>query len=190
VLHQQLDGDTDCDDGTLADRALVCEAETPRRLSASKAVGSTVQADNRDLQEICRDEAMTRQAWRILGQGEKNAYQRALTALDPSTQQWWTDSLQDGSSGDGDEAGWQPTAVSLRRFLETEVAEWYSQARSQLAHNSAIRQQAYGESFDPDRAAELQAYDLRLDRQIERTLAVLFKLQEVQRGVAASGATA
>jgi len=184
VLHQRLDADADSDDSTVADRALVCDAETSRHLSASRAVGSTVQADSRELQEISRDEAMTRQAWNALGQGTKSAYQAALNALDPSTRQWWTDSVAAGSDG------WQPTAVSLRHFLETEVTQWYRQARAQLAHNPAIRQQAYGESFDPDRATKLQAYDLRLDRQIERTLAVLLKLQDVQPSLAAARATA
>ncbi len=169
VLHQRLDADTDSDDGTVAARALVCEAESSRLLSASKAVGSTVQADSRDLQEISRDEAMTGQARNVLEQGTKSAYQAALNALDPSTRQWWTDSVAAGSDG------WQPTAVSLRHFLETEVTQWYRQARSQLAHNPAIRQ---------------QAYDLRLDRQIERTLAVLLKLQDVQPSLAAARATA
>jgi len=45
-------------------------------------------------------------------------------------------------------------------------------------------------SDGPDRATKLQAYDLRLDRQIERTLAVLLKLQDVQPSLAAARATA
>ena len=45
-----------------------------------------------------------------------------------------------------------------------------------------MRRQAFGESLDPHRAARLQAHDMRLDRQFERTLGMLLKLQDLRGG--------
>ena len=62
----------------LTKRALVCEehAEREGRVSA-EAIRSTTDADARELAEIEADEAMTRRALRILGQGRAGAYDRA-----------------------------------------------------------------------------------------------------------------
>jgi hypothetical protein len=141
-------------------------------------VRATEATEAGDLAEIERDEAMTRRALEILGQGGRNAYRDALAALEPGTEAWWAERLEEEAD---EEEGRRSAAASLREFLESDVADWYHRARAQLAHGPAIRRQAHGESLDPDRAAKLQAYDVRLDRQVERTLAVLLKLQEVRR---------
>jgi hypothetical protein len=157
----------------------------PLELSARQAVRSTKATEACELAEIERDEAMTRRALEILGRGGPDAYRDALEALEPGTHAWWAERLEEEAD---EEEGCRPTAASLREFLESDVAGWYRRARAQLAHGPAIRRQAHGESLDPDRAAKLQAYDVRLDRQVERTLAVLLKLQEVRRLTAETGA--
>ncbi|MFZ1425473.1 MAG: hypothetical protein WAS21_01740 [Geminicoccaceae bacterium] len=182
VLHRQIEDEGTWPKNPLVAHALACETEEAGEFSAARAVRSTVQAEANDLKEIVRDEAMTGQALAILSQGGRDAYKRALAALEAGTQQWWADHLDNTEDADEEEC-WRPTAASLRQFLENEVAAWYRNARAQVAHNPAIRRQAFGESLDPDRATKLQAYDLRLDRQIERTLAMLLKLQEVRRNL-------
>lgn len=182
VLHRQIEDTELWPKNPLVAHALACAAEEAENLSAAQAVRSMAQAEVDDLEEIAGDEAMTGQALAILSHGGRDAYKRALAALEAGTQQWWADNLANAEES-GEEESWKPTAASLRRFLENEVAAWYRNARAQVAHNPAIRRQAFGESLDPDRAAGLQAYDLRLDRQIERTLAMLLKLQEVRRSL-------
>ena len=77
----------------------------------------------------------------------------------------------------------EPHCHGSERFLQEVVVPVYEQGRAQLRCSAAIRQQAHGQSLDPERACKLQAYDLRLDRQLERTLAMLLKLQETRRTI-------
>ena len=125
---------------------------------------------------------MTQRALRILEEGRAGAYEQALQALEPGTRSWWVDLLAEGDEDqDGDdETSWQPMAADLQRFLETEVHGWYEKQHQQIASRPAVRRQAFGESLDPHRAARLQAHDMRLDRQLERILAMLLKLQDLR----------
>ena len=178
VLHDRLDS---LRADSLAQRALVCEParEGP---TGSDAVHSNAEADAGELVEIEADEDRTHQALRILEQGGAGAYDQALAALDPSTEVWWQQALAGELDDDSEEDGraWQPTAQGLQRFLETEVRTWYQTTRQQIASRPAVRRQAFGESLDPHRAAKLQAYDVRLDRQLERTLGMLLRLQDLR----------
>ena len=58
------------------------------------------------------------------------------------------------------------------------MVPWYENRRAEIVVAPLIRQQAFGESLDPDRGQKLQTYDMRLDRQLERTIAMLLKVQE------------
>jgi hypothetical protein len=43
-----------------------------------------------------------------------------------------------------------------------------------------IREQAFGEAFDPHQLERLGRYEVHLDRKLERTLAMLLKLKELR----------
>jgi hypothetical protein len=49
-----------------------------------------------------------------------------------------------------------------------------------LANHSSIMNQAHGESLDPERLDRLARYEVFLDRKLERTLAMLLKLQDLR----------
>jgi len=72
-------------------------------------------------------------------------------------------------------------AESLRRFLESEILPWYEKRRHELDHRPLVRAQAFGEAVDPDRLIGLSRYEVHLDRKLERTLAMLLKLQDLRR---------
>ena len=46
-----------------------------------------------------------------------------------------------------------------------------SRRKKELANRPLIREQAFGESFDPDKLERLGRYEVHLDRKLERTLA-------------------
>jgi len=69
----------------------------------------------------------------------------------------------------------------LRRFLETDVAEWYRRERLQLVNRPAVRDQAFGEALVPEKMERLSRYEVRLDRKLERTLSMLFRLKQLRR---------
>jgi hypothetical protein len=68
-------------------------------------------------------------------------------------------------------------AEGLRRFLEADVLPWFKARRKELANRSLIREQAFGQSLDPDKLERLGRYEVRLDRKFERTLAMLLRLK-------------
>ena len=62
-----------------------------------------------------------------------------------------------------------------------EVDGWYSDRRKELENRPLIRTQAFAEAFDPDRLNDLERYETHLDRKLERTLAMLIRLQDLRR---------
>jgi len=68
----------------------------------------------------------------------------------------------------------------LRRFLEAEVLPWFEMRKKELSNRPLIREQAFGESLDPDKLERLARYEVHLDRKLERTLAMLFRLKELR----------
>ena len=43
-----------------------------------------------------------------------------------------------------------------------------------------LRSQAFGQALEPDRLDKLARYEVHLDRKLERTLAMLLKLQDLR----------
>jgi hypothetical protein len=72
-------------------------------------------------------------------------------------------------------------AEGLSRFLQGEVTNWYETKRKELASRPLVQSQAFGEALDPKRLEKLSRYEVHLDRKLERTLAMLLKLQEIRR---------
>ena len=86
------------------------------------------------------------------------------------------------------EEGHEPVtadAEGLRRFLEGEVLPWFEARKEELANRPLIREQAFGESLDPDKLERLGRYEVHLDRKLERTLAMLLRLKDLRQGAIA-----
>ena len=76
-------------------------------------------------------------------------------------------------------------AEGLRRFLEGEVLAWFEARKKELANRPLIREQAFGESLDPDKLERLGRYEVHLDRKFERTLSMLLRLKDLRQGAIA-----
>jgi hypothetical protein len=126
---------------------------------------------------------MTRQAFDLLGSKRNDAYEAALAGLRDDTREWWEDVLaRDPDKLDEDEEPATADVESLRRFLEHEVLPWFVTRRKELANRPLIREQAFGEALDADKLERLGRYKVHLDRKLERTLAMLIRLQDLRRG--------
>ena len=104
----------------------------------------------------------------LLRSNHKHAYREALTALPEDTQEWWAESIEPKS--DARDAVGRPytgEAASLLRFLEDEVTAWLNRYCIQLQNRLLVREQAFGESMDPEK--------------LERMLAILFRPKELRR---------
>jgi hypothetical protein len=130
---------------------------------------------------------MTEEALRLLETKSSTAYTGALAALHEDTREWWAEQLSsEPDDYNEDQTPYRAEAESLKLFLENEVLPWYERRRNELEHRALIRAQAFGEAVDPHRLERLARYEVHLDRKLERTVAMLLKLQEL-RGAAKSG---
>jgi hypothetical protein len=109
-----------------------------------------------------------------------------VAALREDTQQSWADILaRDHDELEEDEEPATADAEGLRRFLEGEVLPWFEARKKELANRPLIREQAFGESLDPDKLERLGRYEVHLDRKLERTLAMLLRLKHLRQAAIA-----
>ena len=54
--------------------------------------------------------------------------------------------------------------------LPSPLSSWFETRKKELANRPLIREQAFGESLDPDKLERLARYEVHLDRKLERTL--------------------
>jgi hypothetical protein len=59
-------------------------------------------------------------------------------------------------------------------------SSWFETRKKELANRPLIREQAFGDSLDPDKLERLARYEVHLDRKLERTLSMLFRLKELR----------
>ena len=150
-----------------------------RAVDAIRATPAETAEEFRDLDD---DEGMTEKAVAMLDAGNKNAYENAIVALRADTREWWEDILSRNSEDfDEDEEPLTADADGLHRFIERDLRPWYVQRRKELENCPLIRAQAFGQSLDPDKLSRLARSAVHLDRKLERTLAMLLRLQDLRR---------
>jgi len=108
----------------------------------------------------------------ILEAGSSASYQQAFETLLPDTRKLFEGDLADEE--------YKLTSEDLRRFLTKVMPDYYKRV-DLLVNHSSIMAQAHGESLDPERLDNLSRYEVFLDRKLERTLAMLLKLQALRR---------
>jgi hypothetical protein len=127
------------------------------------------------------EELKTNKALKILRTSDSNSYERALAVLPKDNQAWWEEVLnREPDYFDEDEETVTADAAGLLHFLEQDVLPSYKQRRTELENGALIRRQAFGEALDPDRLEKLSRYEVHLDRKLEKTLAMLIRLQELR----------
>jgi hypothetical protein len=160
------------------------DAETD---SVGEAIRATEEQTAADLADLESDQAMTEEALRLLDGKSSTGYSRALAGLREDTREWWEKQLTwEPDDYDEDQTPYRADAANLKRFLESEVLPWYEKRQLELQYRPLIRAQAFGEAVEPDRLDRLARYEVHLDRKLERTVAMLLKLQEL-RGASKPG---
>jgi hypothetical protein len=81
---------------------------------------------------------------------------------------------------DDDEEPFSSDGESLHRFIEQKILPSLETRRKELSNRPLICEQAFGESLDPDKLERLARYEVHLDRKLERSLAMLFRLKELR----------
>jgi hypothetical protein len=179
--HRALKRSTDPFTETAA-AALIHVASNVESPSVSDAITATEERATVDRADLERDQTMTQQALQLLDAKSSISYSHALAALREDTRERWEEQLTwEPDEYDEDQTPYRGDAESLKRFLETEVLPWYERRQLELDHRPLIRAQAFGEAVEPDRLERLARYEVHLDRKLERTVAMLLKLQDVRR---------
>jgi hypothetical protein len=167
--------------GETAKAALVHVADDNNNHSVTDAIAATGEQTAADVTDIEIDQAMTEEALRALETGSSTAYAHALAALREDTREWWAEQLNwEPDDYDENQTPYRADAENLKRFLEKEVMSWFEKRRRELENRPLIRAQALGEAVDPNRLERLARYEVHLDRKLERTVAMLLKLQELR----------
>ena len=131
---------------------------------------------------------MTLLAIDLFNSNRNDAYKVALAArvelaaLCDDTRESWEDVLaRDLDELEEKEEPATADAERMRRFLECEIPPWYITRKKELANRPLFCEQAFGEAFDRDKLERLGRYEVHLDRKLERTLAMLIRLQDPRR---------
>ena len=152
-------------------------------LDVGEAVRITPVDAEEEIRDLDDDEAMTRRALDMLGSRANDAYEAALAELREDTQGWWADRLKvKPDELEEDEEPATADVEGLRRFLEGKVLAWFDERREEIARRPLVRDQAFGESLDPEKLERLGRYEVHLDRKLERMLAMLLRLKDLRQG--------
>ena len=182
AAHYQKSIESNLSDNYTAVAALACiiTETTPRKFNRQKALASTEEQNQRELEAISILLEPTRRVFSILQSG--GAYEQAVEMLTSATLAWWNDVL----NGKTDSyTPYKPDAESLMRFLKREVLPDYVRRYEDVTYRPLVKRQAEGEAFMPgEKLDKFSRYEVHLDRKFERTLTVLLRLQEMRRNKA------
>jgi hypothetical protein len=164
-----------------ANAALAHITKADKSVDVSEAVQTTPEDAEEELCDLRDDAAMTRRAVEILDSQRNDAYEAALAELRDDTRGWWADVLAgDVAASDENEEPGTADVDGLRRFLENKVLPWFDKRREEIGRRPLLRDQAFGESLDPDKLERLGRYEVHLDRKLERMLSMLLRLRDLR----------
>lgn len=165
-----------------AKAALAHITAADKSADVSEAVRITPSDTEEELRDLADNEAVTQRALEILESKRNDAYEAALAVLLDDTQGWWADTLKlEADELEEDEEPATEDAAGLRGFLEGKVLPWFENRKLEIGRRPLLRDQAFGESLDPDKLERLGRYEVHLDRKLERMLSMLFRLKELRR---------
>jgi len=151
--------------------------------SPADAIDTTEDDDGRELAEAESNLLILNRAMAVLDQGSPIAYAEALATFDDEWRDTWGEVL-DGA-WDDDEFKGDATVESLAQFLTGQIKE-YSSNKIRVERRPLIRSQVIGQAIHPVRLTNLSRYETHLDRKLERTIAMLLKLQDMRRSIPAA----
>lgn len=153
-----------------AEAALVCDGRSVR--ASASIVTEAIHSHPRDAFEEAREACIALvqfdNALRILQQGDENSYEPALKALHPGAVEWWEESLEE-SAAEAD-PDYTANADSFAEWIDKVPQTYIRNRQAVLDNRSAIREQAFGDAFNPKRLESLARYETHLDRKLQRIL--------------------
>ena len=109
-------------------------------------------------------------------------YEAALAALREDTRDWWSDTLAEILTIGRRTKNRSPPTPRACAVPGGRMLPWFEDRKKELDNRPLIREQAFGESLDPDKLERLGRYEVHLDRKLERMLAMLLRLKDLRQG--------
>lgn len=167
------------DGRSLAKRALVASGVEQAAADARDALKTFANDDAEEGAYNDREAGDIAKAVAILEAGQTQAsIDAALACLRQDSLDWWANVVADEGEADTTEE----RAARLLSFIIGSLQEQMTDQIQAVEQRPAVRLQVWGQSLDPFRTAKLMALDGELDRQFERTLGMLLKLQNLRAG--------
>lgn len=167
------------DGRSLAKRALVASGVEQAAADARDALKTFANDDAEEGAYNDREAGDIAKAVAILEAGQTQAsIDAALACLRQDSLDWWANVVADEGEADTTEE----RAARLLSFIIGSLQEQMTDQIQAVEQRPAVRLQVWGQSLDPFRTAKLMALDGELDRQFERTLGMLLKLQVMRAG--------
>jgi hypothetical protein len=167
-----------CPDDVAGAALLPITGNANGKASIPRAIAATPAETARDLRDLRRDQVMTQRSLNVIQAGGPGAYESALAALRNDTRVAWEECLAEDPE---DGLTYARTAEALQAWISHNWQNWYERPIAELQHRDAIRDQALGVAYAANDLDVPARYETHLDRKLERTLAMLFRLRELRR---------
>lgn len=165
----------------LLQRAGLTDHSARDQISISEVLGGNDQDDSDTIEAIREGIRDAEATLALIAAGA--TLEQAEARMDEDLRDWWRGDLDE--TDDKGQPKYAGTPEDLKRFLSEDALPW---RKGWLASNSArpaIRAQVRAESFDAFRIRQLWEMEARLDRQFEKALGMLIRLQEIRRSACA-----
>lgn len=103
---------------------------------------------------------------------------QALDALEDDIRDWFK-GMVEGRFQAADDHVYKLASPDLQRFLTKEALPWLESRMTELENRPLIREQAFGASLNPEAMEKLARYEVHLDRKLEKSLGMLYRLKEL-----------
>lgn len=190
IVHRQLENTTKSYRAT-AKAAQIHISSSADQDEIARAILSASEETARELDELDRMIGRTQKALLIAQSGKGDSYEKALKALPTDSREWWEDTLKEWAEEPVADRQDTSDTDSLAEWLEEQALHYFRDERLELVNlhdqrlelvnRAGIRTQTFGDAYDPGWLDNLARYETHLDRKLERTLAMLVKLQELRR---------
>lgn len=106
------------------------------------------------------------------------AFEKAIDNLAEGIRDWFG-GLVEGRFESTDEYSYERVPTDLLRFLTKEALPWLESRAIELENRQLIKDQAFGASLNPEAMEKLARYEVHLDRKLEKSLGMLYRLKEL-----------
>lgn len=150
-------------------------------VAVAEAVDADAETSSAELKALETERLAVERALETASSDVEETYEAAVAALGEGVASAWADALAvDPNDLEVDDTALTPTSGDLVDFLDQKALPGLERRRAEIEARPRVRDQALGQSLDPNRLDRLARYETHLDRKLERMLAMLIRLKDLR----------